>query len=184
MLQGFHHKLSYTWKPWGGNPGVHPEWYSSPCKDPFTSQMLGELPVQISKFSLQKRVKPPEDSWVPCPVNPLETLKATMKATNFTRLEGRAEPGLHGFLALTGCAVSPGIVWLSQMWLSGKGVDIWVISRWRSSWPWKMWRCYEAWLCGLQICKAAIRLSSDIIYHGWVAHLVSYTVLFLGLSQD
>jgi len=25
------------------------------------------------------------DSWVPCPVNPLETLKATMKATNFTR---------------------------------------------------------------------------------------------------
>lgn len=61
-----------------------------------------------------------------------------------------------GFLALTGCAVSPGIVWLSQMWLSGKGVDIWVISRWRSSWPWKMWRCYEAWLCGLQICKAAI----------------------------
>lgn len=61
-----------------------------------------------------------------------------------------------GFLALTGCAVSPGIVWLSQMWLSGKGVDIWVISRWRSSWPWKTWRCYEAWLCGLQICKAAI----------------------------
>ena len=113
------------------------------------------LPVQISKFSLQKRVKHPEDSWVPCPVNPLETLKATMKATNFTRLEGQAT-GLHGLLALTGCAVSPGIVWLSQMWLSGKGVDIWVISRWRSSWPWKMWRCYEAWLCGLQICKPAI----------------------------
>lgn len=102
MLQGFHHKLSYTWKPWGGNPGVHPEWYSSPWGDPFTSQMLGELPVQISKFSLQKRVTHPEDSWVPCPVNPLETLKATMKATNFTRLEGRAEPGLHGLFGFNG----------------------------------------------------------------------------------
>ena len=129
--------------------------------------MLGELPVQISKFSLQKRVTHPEDSWVPCPVNPLETLKATMKATNFTRLEGRAEPGLHGLFGFNGlrrvsrhCVAFPDVAERKKAWIFEWSADDGAVD---------LGRCGDVTKLGFAACRSAKRLSSDIIYHGWLS---------------
>lgn len=158
MFQGFHHKLSYTWKPWGGNRGVHPEWYSSPCKDPFTSQMLGELPVQLSKFSPLTKG---ETSWGFVGSLPSESIGNVKGHHESHELHqaGGASHRKNRFMAFWLQRVAPCLQALCGFPRCGWAEKAWIFEWSADDGAVDLGRCGDVTKLGFAACRSAKRLS-------------------------